>query len=500
VVASLLVSVVLLGFKSSALKRLVGVAQRRSELLAALASLQPKLEEEDLAVWLDDVEHDTAQRQARIREIGLASDHVYSATENVAIERCQGMLARFNPGLAIATSLKVSAVVTKYDETSRLLCGRAEAEIRAHPLDIIGYLLNPDSRHFKSLTAARPNFVRSEVVEVVHPYHTIVFHRFREQGIQDRTFLNSVVAKQVADDPRTFVVAVVPIPSHHKIGPKDEKRAVRGENCMSFRLTEVASCVVKLECSRSLDMKGWVPQSFTNRAIPRLMSAVPTFQHYFQQLRPLSECGVEDGYAVGHMLVDVVKLSPNDRAHAVRTVANRTVMLQECGMRHIGAMLAHLLTTDSQDRPGPVEELSMSVLKDVDISLLTEKQAIALGSLIASSVYESNFPVTALQKVVKLNTLLRAMKSAYVWFVPMLEIVSSHKAAKRSRREGIRRFSAKVWAGDAMSNTDGADEESGFKVVVCLAISQQHTVLHASPGACGEGGHWMALLGYDAPP
>ena len=75
VVASLLVSVVLLGFKSSALKRLAGVAQRRSELLAALASLQPKLEEEDLAVWLDDVEHDTAQRQARIREIGLASDH-----------------------------------------------------------------------------------------------------------------------------------------------------------------------------------------------------------------------------------------------------------------------------------------------------------------------------------------------------------------------------------------------------------------------------------------
>ena len=466
---------VLLGFKSSALKRLVGVAQRRSELVAALTFLQPNLEQEDLAVWLDDAAHDTAQRQARIREIELACDHVYSATENAAIERCQDMLERFNPGLAIATPLKIlelSATTatsgTKYDETSRLLFGRAEAEIRAHPLDIIGYLLNPDSRHFKSLMAARPNFVRSEVVEVVHPYHTIVFHRFREQGIYDRTFLNSVIAKQVADDPRTFVVAVVPIPSHHKIGPKDEKRAVRGENCTSFRLTKVASCAVKLECSRSLDMKGWVPQSFTNRAIPRLMSAVPTFQHYFQQLRPLSECGVEDGYAVGHMLVDVVKLSPNDRAHAVRTVANRTVMLQECGMRHIGAMLAHFLTTDSQDGPGPVEELSMPVLKDVDISLLTEKQAIALGSLIASSVYESNFPVTALQKVVKLNTLLRAMKSAYVWFVPMLEIVSSHKAAKRSRREGIRRFSAKVSAGDAMSNTDGGDEESGFKAVVCL--------------------------------
>ena len=110
----------------------------------------------------------------------------------------------------------------------------------------------------------------------------------------------------------------------------------------------------------------------------------------------------------------------------------------------------------------------MSALKDADISSLTEKQAIALGNVIVSSVYESNFPVTALQKVVKLNTVLRTMKSAYVWFVPMLEVVTLYKAAKRSRREGIRRFSAKVKAGDATSNTDGADEESGFKAVVCL--------------------------------
>jgi hypothetical protein len=109
----------------------------------------------------------------------------------------------------------------------------------------------------------------------------------------------------------------------------------------------------------------------------------------------------------------------------------------------------------------------MSALKDVEISSLTEKQALALGNVIALSVYESNIPATALQKVVKLNTVLRTMKSAYVWFVPMLEVVTSHKAAKRSRREGIRRFSAKVKAGDETSNTDGADE-SGFKAVVCL--------------------------------
>jgi hypothetical protein len=55
VVASLLVSAVLLGFKLSALKRLVQVNQRRTELQAALILLEPEVEAEKLAVWLADV-------------------------------------------------------------------------------------------------------------------------------------------------------------------------------------------------------------------------------------------------------------------------------------------------------------------------------------------------------------------------------------------------------------------------------------------------------------
>jgi hypothetical protein len=43
---SLLVSVMLLGHKFTALKQLVYVKQRRSELQTALGLLQPKLEEE----------------------------------------------------------------------------------------------------------------------------------------------------------------------------------------------------------------------------------------------------------------------------------------------------------------------------------------------------------------------------------------------------------------------------------------------------------------------
>ena len=97
VVASLLVSVVMLGFKLSALKRLVEVTLRRTELKAALAFLQPKLEEESAAGWLDDTTHDAAQRHARIGEMASPSGRVYTAMENAAIER----------GAACATQLGV---------------------------------------------------------------------------------------------------------------------------------------------------------------------------------------------------------------------------------------------------------------------------------------------------------------------------------------------------------------------------------------------------------
>ena len=154
VVASLLVSVLLLGFKLSALRRLVQVNQRRKELNSALSLLLPKLEDEDLTEWLSDLDHDAVQRENRIGELALASGRVYSGMENEAVERCQGMFVLFDSISANVTHLKRSANIkrleTKYDEATRRVFGLAEAEVRADLLDIVAYLLNFDSRHMQS--------------------------------------------------------------------------------------------------------------------------------------------------------------------------------------------------------------------------------------------------------------------------------------------------------------------------------------------------------------
>ncbi len=269
VVASLSVSLVLMGFKLSALKRLVQLSQRRTELKAALKLLQPKVEEETLDMFLDDVDHDTAERQARIAEMALPSGCIYSTMENHAVARCLGMFDMFDSSSAGATQPSRSAAMErleiKFDEATGLLIGFAKAEIRADPLLIVAYALNADGRH---LSTPRPNIVRCEVFHI-NPHHTVVFFRYKAPGIRDRTFLVSVIAKQVEDDPPTFVVAVVPIPSHDNIRPKDEAGAVRAENCRSFRITAVAPGVSNLEYACTLDLKGRVPHFVTN------MIAVP---------------------------------------------------------------------------------------------------------------------------------------------------------------------------------------------------------------------------------
>jgi hypothetical protein len=273
----------LLGYKFNGVRRLVQVNQRRTELKAALALLHPKMEEERLVAFLDDVHHDTMQRRAKINELAAPSGLAYSTMENGAIETCLGMFRLFE-----GSSLRLTRSQTKYDAASRRLYGHAVVEVRADPLAIVAYMLCYDSRTMQSANAANPRMVRFEVVATVNAKHTIVFTRYTAPGMKDRTFLNAFVAKQVAEHPPTFAVAIVPIPRHDKIGQEDEAGAVRAENYRSFRLTAVAPGVSRLEYCCSLDLRGRVPQWVTDKvATPAQMKVTaPLWRRCLLAQRP----------------------------------------------------------------------------------------------------------------------------------------------------------------------------------------------------------------------
>ena len=203
--------------------------------------------------------------------------------------------------------------------------------------------------------------------------------------------------------------------------------------------------------------------------------AVPvTLQLYVQQIRPIAKCDAEDGRVVGHLLHDLVRSKPKDLPRAIREFAHRTAMLRECGLAHIGDMLARLLSADVQGKPDRTSSIPSAPVPTtavgLDPSSLTEEQAIAIGAAIALSVHEADMPATGLKRVVKSHAVLRAMKLEYVWFAPMLETIMAHKAAE-PRGSLLMRLSssiASVAPKDAASSADGAEEESGFSSVVRL--------------------------------
>jgi hypothetical protein len=277
-VASLLVSVLVLGSKITVLKDLHQVTQRRKELKANLASLVEKLEAEKLVLWLDDVTHDTEQRTDRIT--AMVSAPGSNMLENALIEKGLAMFAVFESSSVGVKQLAHSATTmfseTKLDEATHLLLGRSAARIRATPQEIVAYMFSYDSRHAASLTDPTM-WVRSEVLQHVHAHHTVVFARLKlGAGLSHRTFLASLVAKRAADDPPTYVLVGAPIASHDKITRKDEAGAVRAENWRTFRLTEEAPGVTKLDYVCSLNLGGSIPQAITNKvSVPGQMHGAP---------------------------------------------------------------------------------------------------------------------------------------------------------------------------------------------------------------------------------
>jgi hypothetical protein len=262
VIASLLVSVFIVGVKLNSAKEIVQTIQRRSELKANLALLQRPLETEALDLWLSNIAYDAECRQNRIVAIESASRRQYSMLEAEVIEKGAGMFDAFEGSSAAVTQLVHSATIVRSEmkDTPSGFLGRAEAEVRCSALEVMAYGLNfCDSRVWGQVRATDDNTVRSEAL-AAQDHHTTTFTRVRAPGMSDRTFLNANVAKRIAEDPPTYLLAIQPIPKHEKIGRLDEARAVRGEVCRTFKCTELAPRRTKLEYVCSLALNGLIPK------------------------------------------------------------------------------------------------------------------------------------------------------------------------------------------------------------------------------------------------
>lgn len=251
----MLVSVLNLGFKLNLFSDVHQRVQRRDELEGNLELLERKLEGEKLAIWLGNVAHDEARREDTIA--GLALEQVYDESEIESLDKGAAMFAMFESSQGVTMPLERAtslAVETKLAESSGLLLGKVHLYIRATPQQLVAYLLDFQSMHMQSTDWSSPNIVSVKKVAVVNAHHAIMFVRTASTGVSDRSFVNSIITKKVADEPATFIVAVVPVAGHNLVTSRDEAGAVRAEATRGFRFTEGAQNLTHVEYVCSLDI------------------------------------------------------------------------------------------------------------------------------------------------------------------------------------------------------------------------------------------------------
>jgi hypothetical protein len=159
-------------------------------------------------------------------------------------------------------------------------------------------------------------------------------------------------------------------------------------------------------------------------------------------------------------------------------------------------MLHRILNAGAPPASGSGDE---AVLPGRDPLFLTEAQAAAIGNAVSSGIH--------LKKVVERQTVLRTMKGKHVWFLPMLELLIEHQAARPRLSTWRTRLSSIVTAQkptEVMSNADeatqkptevmsnddkGAEDECFTSVVRLLAPSAAQASSRARCAAAGASGH-----------
>ncbi len=210
--------------------------------------------------WTADVAYDTIMRRRRIQRMAT-EEQTCTVEEMGMIERCLALFDAFDLSSGAAEELKHASTMefaqTKRDQTTGKLVGRSRAVIHgASPEDLVAYTMEYyDSRHMLSYWDPHVD-VRNEMLEIVNEHHIVGYYENHTPGLLNRTFLNSIIWKQLSSEPLVCIVCGMPIDHHFQIGPADEEHALRGESMRRYRFTALRPDVTLFEYATWLDPKG----------------------------------------------------------------------------------------------------------------------------------------------------------------------------------------------------------------------------------------------------
>ncbi len=399
--------------------------------------------------WMADVLFDTIIRRRRIQRMAT-EEQTYTVEEMRMIARCMALFDAFDLRSAKAKELEGASTMefaqTKRDQKTGKLLGRSRAVIRgASPEDLVAYTMEYDSRHHFSLRNPHVD-VRSEILDIINEHHIVIYNEKCNAGFHNRTFLNSMIWKQLSAEPRVFVLGAVPIDHHFQIGPADEAHALRAETMRCFRFTALRPDVTLFEYASWLDLQGHVPKLVIEKvAIPQTMQAPIKYQTYFLQLRLVAACTADDGALAANLLMDqVAQVKKDEIPTVVAKFVSQTAMLRTCRFAHIGTMLLAIVLHTL----GTVQDVAV-----VDPAALSVEQARSIGRGFGSMIIGNTSPEAALHEFFRTYPSMRAMDRDYVWFRPTMEAIAMRRM--RSSPFGLKMrvgLGAVVSIGDTVSD------------------------------------------------
>jgi hypothetical protein len=99
---------------------------------------------------------------------------------------------------------------------------------------------------------------------------------------------------------------------------------------------------------------------------------------YWQWIKPIDACTVDDGFFVGHMLMDISAKTESELARAIKEFVARTEMLRDSFV-HLGSLVIALLMPWTSDSQATAENVAGQTPQAV-----TEAQATCMGLILLS--------------------------------------------------------------------------------------------------------------------
>ncbi|GMI47876.1 hypothetical protein TrCOL_g4158 [Triparma columacea] len=326
---------------------------------------------------------------------------------------------------------------------------KATVKVRASPIDVACFLHDFDSAYFSKAAEndvmVRDHFkVEQEEGEMgaTRSITTLSTYRIPTGRFRDRT----VVSRQTCSrlDGKGDILYVV-LPTTHSNAPEEDHR-VRASNAMVFRIKAERISTRQMELGQNKAVRQqkttielYAQMDFKTNSVvmeneklcrPMTVRAVSQVQRYFQNLRKLDELDVEDGTAMGTMLMDsmdafMVGCSRSNR-QAMGRLAVTVMMEKNRALRDLHGRyraFAPMLVNILRNRLAPPCKV------DKPLADITEADGRKIGKTMSSLIISNLTADAAVDEFILTFPSMRELDERYSFFRPFLEVVARKKLA-----------------------------------------------------------------------